>query len=578
MKKLFLLFFIILNISLYSQHVNKYADSTSQNGGMSINGNLTISKNAGTGQVLTSDIFGHATWQTLPVGDTVQEWKLIGNGGSHAATNYIGTTDNQSFIIGNPYGHAIDAIDTSVNIYGSKFNLYTTTGIPIITYTNQTSSILFSKPIQIQDGSQGANKVLTSNINGLGSWQTIPIFNGWSLTGNAGTNPASDFLGTIDGATMLAGDKLDTIEMVLGVKAGVKTFGVLANKITFTNTSKTIPIMVLTDADTLTTVQNIQIKGGNPNIGYTLTSDANGNASWQGVLNDPSNVISVDFNNRYLANAAGINVIQYNAGTLVDLNSGFSVDWFNHQLLDNENLVSEDYIRRALLDSLGNTTLYWNNGSAGTGLQIPNGAANGRILTSDANGNTSWNPHGVLYSDSNTTYITPHQLSIAAMSGPTGSQGPAGANGTNGATGPTGIQGVQGVTGPTGVVDSTIYSTKAYVQNTIAQIPLQNIKGNDTLVTPSTGGSFTCAIGQTGVIFIGSVTAITYTLRLPANPIDGMRFLVKGNGTSLITTLTIVTTDGSSVDGLLSTGFGLNATNSLTGIIIVYHKANNTWY
>jgi hypothetical protein len=111
------------------------------------------------------------------------------------------------------------------------------------------------------------------------------------------------------------------------------------------------------------------------------------------------------------------------------------------------------------------------------------------------------------------------------------------------------------------------------------QIPLlSNNVGNDLLVTPTIAGSFTCAIGQTGIIFIGSVTVITYTLNLPANPVDGLRFTIKGNGTSLITTLAVATTDGSSVDGLLSTGFGLNATNSLTGITIVYHKANNTWY
>lgn len=105
-----------------------------------------------------------------------------------------------------------------------------------------------------------------------------------------------------------------------------------------------------------------------------------------------------------------------------------------------------------------------------------------------------------------------------------------------------------------------------------------NIKYNDTLVTPSTAGSFQCASGQTGIVFIGSVTAITYTLNLPASPTDGLRFVLKGNGTSLITTLTVATTDGSSVDGLLSAGFGLNATNSLTGIVLIYHKSNNTWY
>jgi hypothetical protein len=55
--------------------------------------------------------------------------------------------------------------------------------------------------IKITDGSQGANKVLTSDADGLASWQTLTIpSSGWSLTGNSGTVPGTNFIGTTDNA------------------------------------------------------------------------------------------------------------------------------------------------------------------------------------------------------------------------------------------------------------------------------------------------------------------------------------------------------------------------------------------
>jgi trimeric autotransporter adhesin len=50
--------------------------------------------------------------------------------------------------------------------------------------------------IKISGGAPGAGKVLTSDAIGLASWQDAG--GGWSLTGNAGINPALNFLGTTD--------------------------------------------------------------------------------------------------------------------------------------------------------------------------------------------------------------------------------------------------------------------------------------------------------------------------------------------------------------------------------------------
>ncbi|MBK8339430.1 MAG: hypothetical protein IPK99_05210 [Flavobacteriales bacterium] len=51
--------------------------------------------------------------------------------------------------------------------------------------------------IRMEDGTQAVGRVLTSDANGVASWQA-PAGSGWGLLGNAGTNPATNFVGTTD--------------------------------------------------------------------------------------------------------------------------------------------------------------------------------------------------------------------------------------------------------------------------------------------------------------------------------------------------------------------------------------------
>jgi hypothetical protein len=55
--------------------------------------------------------------------------------------------------------------------------------------------------VKITDGTQGANRVLTSDANGLASWQ-IPSSLGWFLTGNAGSIAGTNFIGTTDNQSL----------------------------------------------------------------------------------------------------------------------------------------------------------------------------------------------------------------------------------------------------------------------------------------------------------------------------------------------------------------------------------------
>ena len=53
--------------------------------------------------------------------------------------------------------------------------------------------------IRMVDGNQSAGKVLTSDANGRASWQALPAGTiDWGLSGNAGTNPNTNFIGTTD--------------------------------------------------------------------------------------------------------------------------------------------------------------------------------------------------------------------------------------------------------------------------------------------------------------------------------------------------------------------------------------------
>jgi len=51
--------------------------------------------------------------------------------------------------------------------------------------------------IRMVDGNQAVGRVFTSDANGTGTWQNVSNI-AWGLIGNAGTNPATNFIGTTD--------------------------------------------------------------------------------------------------------------------------------------------------------------------------------------------------------------------------------------------------------------------------------------------------------------------------------------------------------------------------------------------
>lgn len=172
---------------------------------------------------------------TLPTGGS--SWELTGNAGTTPGTNFIGTTDAQDVVfkvnnveylrLNSATGNNNEiALLKNVKLTGTNSQIWvsdTATGGYVtinanaadrgtITFAQDLSNRIIIKGTNIT----GTSKVLqlpnaTGNIavsvNGVGADTTgnvvLPLGSGWELTGNAGTNSATNFIGTTDGQDLI---------------------------------------------------------------------------------------------------------------------------------------------------------------------------------------------------------------------------------------------------------------------------------------------------------------------------------------------------------------------------------------
>jgi hypothetical protein len=100
---------------------------------------------------------------------SMEPWKLSGNSGTSAGTNFIGTTDSRDLVV------KTNNIEAARVTSGQKLLVGTTT-VP----TGGTNAKLIidngtvNGAIQIKDGTQAVDRVFTSNADGVGSWTSSP--------------------------------------------------------------------------------------------------------------------------------------------------------------------------------------------------------------------------------------------------------------------------------------------------------------------------------------------------------------------------------------------------------------------
>ncbi len=103
-------------------------------------------------------------------------------------------------------------------------------GIGAFTWDAQPSTTLHVKgSMRIEDGTQGAGKVLTSDANGNATWTTpSSSSSGWGLSGNSGTS-ASNFIGTTDSkALSFRTNNTERLNIGTGGDIGIGTASPLA--------------------------------------------------------------------------------------------------------------------------------------------------------------------------------------------------------------------------------------------------------------------------------------------------------------------------------------------------------------
>jgi len=119
-----------------------------------------------------------------------------GPAGNDGATGPQGTVGNDG--PQGPQGIQGVAGNTSWSVSGSDQNSSLSGNVGIGT-TSPHAKLDVEGTLKLADGTQGANKVLTSDNNGNASWAS-PASGAaaWSLMGNRGTNPGMNYIGTND--------------------------------------------------------------------------------------------------------------------------------------------------------------------------------------------------------------------------------------------------------------------------------------------------------------------------------------------------------------------------------------------
>lgn len=348
------------------------------------------------GKVLTSDAAGVASWQT----------PVMGIGGS-GTLNYVSKFTPDGVTLGNS------------QIFDNGTNIGIGNASPL-------AKLDITGNIKIADGTQGAGKVLTSDANGLASWQTPSGSGGasWLLTGNAGTVDGTNFIGTTDSVPFnirVNNQRAGRIES--SYLTANSFYGYLSG---FSNTtgngntgmgwqalqSNTSGIYNTANGyQSLSLNRTGSYNTANGNLALYFNNDGNNNTATglqslflnsNGNDNTATGFQSLFFNSTGNKNiAVGRRALFNNTTGSNNTAIGDSAGVANGNLVNTTALGYHAIARQNNSIQLGDsavTTVFAGVGNASTlvtgRLQVTNGAALGRVLTSDAFGVATWQTPG----------------------------------------------------------------------------------------------------------------------------------------------------------------------------------------
>jgi hypothetical protein len=189
---------------------------------------LTPTSAVGAG-ILQTDASGNLSWLSPTALVTGSAWALTGNSGTNPAVNFLGTADAQPLVIRTNNTERVRVTATGnvgIGTAAPTERLQVSDGNVAITNTDNTarqlrlyepsgsgtnftafraqaqaSDIIYTLPASLTPTSAVGAGILQTDASGNLSWlnpTALVTGSAWALTGNSGTNPAVNFLGTTD--------------------------------------------------------------------------------------------------------------------------------------------------------------------------------------------------------------------------------------------------------------------------------------------------------------------------------------------------------------------------------------------